>query len=690
MKHLKEMKANQTIITGDIDPLDPNRQMLRKYSLEEVTPERVGKAIYHSLTPEQKRQFQIDAQYESRGMDNNGYLEQLTKLKTNQISELQDNIARIEKQKIIAQNNNQDTKPFDDYIASATSEINIITNQLKSPEGMAKESLESADYLKLYKYQNQMADSYKNIFAYKKVSDTGTVVSGNKNSDGSGNDKSSTSSSEKGMLPLDEYGEIDWSKQVNWAINPDKNGDQSVLKSKNELLIQGKNLNNKLIVAKENVYHDMNLDPAFSALTPAEKDLKFKEYENKWRRLDTKGIPIPILNYFNNTNEIRETQSLLSQTLLDNQNKLNAMPEYKKATAGLSASQKFLKPTYQVDLAYDSHYPIGTTKKVYSKEAIATFTNALTLTNQRTNIPKAYPMGMTGWASTKVASGIVEHFSTLDLKPLPLTGSNDELIIDINKQIETANKLNQENFNKNPGFVNALGKITQLGKNPYEVKNPLFALANSNPEIREHLSTYNAYQKTVNELEGKVYSESGIELLIPTFTFPNDKPTQDRYINQFRELHRHNGEHKDKDIKTITSLTSKLDGTLELGYIVDNGTDSGEIAKTVVTRTQAGSLSKLLPPDNDRLLMDMLTKNGKTTNDVAKAPRFIVGDESIPYQIGKLSNGKLKVYFFDANHVPIVNWTSTEFDDIYQLKKAGQRIATDLLLKQKQQQQQTN
>jgi hypothetical protein len=690
MKNLKEMKANQTIITGDIDPLDPNRQMLRKYSLEEVTPERVGKAIYHSLTPEQKRQFQIDAQFESRGMDNNGYLEQLTKLKTNQISELQDNIARIEKQKIIAQNNNQDTKPFDDYITSATSEIDIITNQLKSSEGMAKESLESADYLKLYKYQNQMADSYKNIFAYKKVSETGTVVGGDKNSDGT-----SKKDDDKSKFPLNDDGSIDYGRVMH-VVQPDKDGSQSMINTKTELLNHGKQLNDQMLASKQNAYSNMNTDPNFQRLSPAEKDLKFKEYEDKWIRLDTKGIPLPVLNYFNETNEIRETQRLNSQLMLENETKLQAMPDYKNAKKGMELSTKTLKPSYELTIFTGGHQhsdfnqqPTDKIKKTYTKEDINNYIEAVIKTGQDPFPPNSASgvMGIIPGVSglAHLYDGFKSTFmSSLDFnEQLPRTSSNSALIDDMNELLTKAKNETAAYHKEHPIKNTILGGLSFSSAT--EIYNPL-TTSNLTPELLEHFKNYQAHNKVVNQLEDKVYSESGVELLIPTMTFSADKPTQDQIINHVKMLNREAGEYKDKDVKSVSAIKSRLDGNLEVSYELDmGGSSSPKMVTTIVPRTMAGTFDKMFPQDNERFLMEVLRRNGQTTDDHRKALRFIVGDESVPYRIVKV-DGKLKVQFFDANYMPVVNWSSPAFDDIRQLKKAGQKIANDLLLKQKQQQ----
>ena len=632
---LKNIKGLEYITSTTIDPNDPSKQYQEQIKISEITPDRIVSILSQTMTPEQRNQIRIDAEYQYRGAGDSEYVQWQIEHQDLELQQIDKSIMDIDNARTASlRTGNVDTKSFDEQEAKLKKEKELLQNEMKNPDAILLKARNNSNALKTWQFYKQYSQGLGALFQTKTI-DINSKVIGLENGTGS---KSTGSGTVKG---------IEGVKQTLLYITPpDVNGDLTGNTTKSYFINDLASINNEKIASRNNTWTDLvrTGNPAYLNKTPAEQEALFAN----WQKLFYEGklIPTQVENHFVSMAKLN-SRAQVTQSIIDKgEMELQKDPEYKKMTMGLAASQKLLPKQSDIYFTVEKDYKNTGLKawdktnkehkKTYSQEAILNFHQALLESGQSIN---------DNWLDFRI--------------PLGSRSGDNSLIDDINKANADV-LINYDNSKtKNwtgTGLYNAtVGGIAEFlfptsGFRDFGVSNPLNFLSypgSVDTSFIKHFNDFGLVAEQVNKKEAEIYKKNGYANLVPTVVVADTDDKQKEIIPMVSQLRKYfaKGEGDESTITSVRGFTGLSNGNILIEYDVKEG-DKTKSKSMPVPRTSLGSLNNIIPSDPDEGYEEMIRAAGGTSTDIQYAPVIQTGAGPLHYRIYPLTSGNLKLQFF--------------------------------------------
>jgi hypothetical protein len=354
--------------------------------------------------------------------------------------------------------------------------------------------------------------------------------------------------------------------------------------------------------------------------------------------------------HFAEVSNLKSEYDLFSQLQNTVESNLESKPEYAQASNGLKASEKLLKPYYDIPVQNG----LERTTKRYSKQAVLNYMRSLESMGSQPGRPWE-PTSWLGKYTDMQTKDLQDWFNRplMDIeKPLMTFGSDDELIKDVNagmKQMKNE-KDKLSNFDRSVHDATAyyaqkgIDFITSplrpfhkntLGGPSLDYVDPVFELISNDSGFEKHITTRREYARTVKDLEDATYKELGYIEMNPTFNVNLKPEIQQANTGAVGNLVRQHGiddDEKSRAVESWTGIRSVPGNQVEFDYTFkdDKATKSATLR---VPREVAGGFEAYIPKDDTRAFEAAVRKVGATTSDPVKAPKMQWGNVIIPYRI---------------------------------------------------------
>ncbi len=619
---LKNLKGLEYITSTVIDPNDPSKQYQERIKISEITPDRVIEVLSQTMTPEQRNQIRIDAEYQWRGAGDAHFVQWQTEHQGLEIQQIDKSLLDVKNARTASLRANvADTRPFDEQIAKLEKERDLLKNQLNNPDALLLKARENSNELKTWQFYRQYSQGLGNLFQTHDI----TVNSGVVNL-GESNNKTGTPGG-----TLEAY-----TSTLNYVTTEDKDGLNTGNHTKSYFTNDLANIKNEQIASRSNTWGNLvrTGDPQYKNKTPAEQEVLFANWEKQF--YEGKTVPKDVENHLVAMAKLNSRAEVTKKILDAGNAELQKDPEYQKSVQAVEAYGKLLPKESEFTYSYFDDGPESKKeiKKVRSKESILNLQEAL------------------------IRQNLINKPFIISTDLLPLTNGDNSLIEEFNNIIKNTND-KRKNI---PKWVQTTADASEFllyagERVSHGIKNPFIYSGSQSHEVgvpetqNEVFSKYGHLVKTaseyINRIETDVYKKMGYANLVPTVVLTGKNELQEQVkpmISQLR-LSFNKKESESSIVTNVNAMTGQPDGQVLISYDIKDG-DKTQTSTMVVPRRSMGNLNQFLPEDPDEGWFEKIRAAGGTSEDIKYAPVVATPEGPLHYRIYP-KNGGMQLQFFN-------------------------------------------